>query len=456
MEDRFDKRFREMMGEAELNPVLLNGALERLQEFVRPFAVSLTEPEQQLHAKEYVDGLLSKLKRKSGESIAYLHDQDRQRIQRFIGQVPWDHKPLLTVLAKQVGETIGESDGVIVFDPSGFPKKGKKSVGVARQWCGRLGKVENSQVGIYMGYVGRQDHALVNFRLYLPKEWTGQRSRCREAGVPKGVHFQTRHEQALDMLDEQGSLLPHRWVTGDDEMGRSSRFRGKLRERGEHYLLAVPSNTLIRDLEAELPAYSGRGRRPEQPFRRVDRWCATLPKTAWTRIDVRDGEKGPLVIETVQRRVQARSGRRAGPEEILFVTRERLADGSYKHDYYLAFAESATSSAEFARVTKAEHRIEECIKRGKHDAGLADYQVLNWMGWHHHQTLSLVAAWFLSEETRRGKNADAGADESARCRHDRQPAGRTPALQQSACHPKSEHPLDEPHRTSSILSPSCA
>lgn len=247
MEDRFAKRFREMMGEAKLNPVVLNGALERLQEFVRPFAVSLMEPEQQLHAKEYVDGLLSKLKRKSGESIAYLHDQDRQRIQRFIGQVPWDHKPLLMVLAQQVGETIGESDGVIVFDPSGFAKKGKKSVGVARQWCGRLGKVENSQVGIYMGYVGRQDHALVNFRLYLPKEWTGDRSRCREAGVPKDVHFQTRHEQALDMLDEQGSLLPHRWVTGDDEMGRSSSFRGELREIGEQYLLAVPSNTLIRE-----------------------------------------------------------------------------------------------------------------------------------------------------------------------------------------------------------------
>jgi hypothetical protein len=314
MEDRFDRRFREMMGEAELNPVLLNGTLERLQEFVRPFAVSLTEPEQQLHAKEYVDGLLSKLKRKSGESIAYLHDQDRQRIQRFIGQVPWDHKPLLTVLAQQVGETIGESDGVIVFDPSGFAKKGKKSVGVARQWCGRLGKVENCQVGIYMGYVERQDHALVNFRLYLPKEWTGDRSRCREAGVPKDVHFQTRHEQTLDMLNEQGSLLPHRWVTGDDEMGRSSSFRGELRELGEHYLLAVPSNTLIRDLESELPAYGGRGCRPQQPFRRVDRWCATLPETAWTRIDVRDGEKGPLVIETVQRRVQARSGRQVGPE----------------------------------------------------------------------------------------------------------------------------------------------
>ena len=456
MEDRFDVRFREMMEEAELNMLLLHGTVARLHEFVRPFAAVLTEPEQRWHAQEYVGGLLSHLQRKTGESIAYLHDQDRQGIQRFIGQVPWNHQPLLLELAKQVGETIGEPDGVIVFDPSGFAKKGKKSVGVARQWCGRLGKVENCQVGIYMGYVGRQDHALVNFRLYLPREWTGDRSRCREAGVPRHVPFQTRHQQALDMLNEQGSLLPHRWVTGDDEMGRSSSFRGDLRELGEHYLLAVPSNTLVRDLEVELPASSGRGRPPRQPFRRVDRWCAALPETAWTLINVRDGEKGPLVIETVQCRVQARSGRHVGPEEILFVTRERQADGSDKHDYYLAFAESGTNSTEFARVAKAEHRIEQSIKRGKNDAGLADYQVLNWMGWHHHQTLSLVAAWFLSEETRRGKNTDPRTHESAHFRHDRQPAGRATTLQQSACHPTPEHPLDAPQRTSQVLSPSYA
>jgi SRSO17 transposase len=307
-----------------------------------------------------------------------------------------------------------------------------------------------------MGYVGRQDHALVNVRLYLTKEWSGNRTRRREAGVPRNVRFQTRHQQALDMLNEQGSLLPHQWVTGDDEMGRSSAFRGNLRERGEHYLLAVPSNTLIRDLEAEPPVYSGRGRRPERSFQRVDGWCAALAETAWTQIDVRDGEKGPLVIEAVQRRVQARAGRQVGPEEILFVTRELQSDRSYKHDYYLAFAASGTSSAEFARVTKAEHRIEECIKRGKSDAGLADYQVRNWIGWHHHQTLSLIAAWFLSEETRRGKNTDPRAHESTGRRHNRQPVGSTPGLQQSARDCAPPNALDGAHRASEVLSPSCA
>ena len=204
---------------------------------------------------------------------------------------------MLATLARQVGADLGEPDGVIVFDPSAFAKKGTKSVGVARQWCGRLGKVENCQVGVYMAYVSRKEHALVNTRLYLPKEWTKDRRRCKAAGVPKAVRFRTRHELALEMLEEHGAVLPHAWVAGDDEMGRPSDFRLELRGRGERYLLAVPSNTLVRDLDAPPPEYAGRGRHPQNPFVRVDRWCAALPESAWTTIEVRDGEKGPLVVE---------------------------------------------------------------------------------------------------------------------------------------------------------------
>ena len=116
-----------------------------------------------------------------------------------------------------------------MFDPSGFPKKGTKSVGVAKQWCGRLGKVENCQVGIYMGYVTRKEHALVNVRLYLNEEWAKDRARRKEAGVPKSIKFQTRHQLALEMLAECGEALPHTWIAGDDEMGRPSGFRQELR-----------------------------------------------------------------------------------------------------------------------------------------------------------------------------------------------------------------------------------
>ena len=214
--------------------------------------------------------------------------------------------------------------------------------------------------------------------------------------------------------------LPHAWVAGDDEMGRCSWFRGELRSRGERYLLAVPSNTSVRDLLAPDPPYSGHGRRPRPPFVRVDRWCAALPEAAWRTVEVRDGEKGPLVVQAAWGLVQARTeGRPSDVAEVLVVFRERQGDGTWKHDYLLSNAPLATPLAEYARVFKAEHRIEECLQRAKGDAGLADYEVRTWRGWHHHQALALVATWFLTTETRRGKKMDAGADGSAVAEADR-------------------------------------
>ncbi len=380
MERRYEARLEEMLEDAEVSPEMLEGMLKRLETFVEPFAEALDEPAQRRHALEYTTGLLSDLKHKTGEAIAYLHDQKRQGIQKFIGHVPWDHQPLFATLADQVGEQLGEPDAVLVFDPSGFPKKGVKSVGVARQWCGRLGKVDNCQVGVYMAYVSRKEHAIVNTRLYLPEEWAKDRGRREEAGVPETIQFQTRHGLALEMLEECRGRLPHAWIAGDDEMGRPSGFRQELRTKNERYLLAVPSNLLIRDIEVTPPEYSGRGRHPQVPFTRLDRWCRALPEVAWIGIDVRDGEKGPLVIEAVQRRIQARTETGGtGPEELLFVTRGRQADGTYKHDYYFSNADPGTSLKELARVAKAEHRVEECFERAKGEAGLADSQGLSFL-----------------------------------------------------------------------------
>ena len=198
-------------------------------------------------------------------------------------------------------------------------------------------------------------------------------------------------------------------------MGRSSRFRKDLRALDEQYLLAVPSNTGIRDLDSPPPAYGGRGRRPKQPFQRVDVWRDSLDKKAWTRVDVRDGEKGPLVLEIVKRRVVARTERRwhDPTEELLIVTRSPEGNGKVKYDYYLSNAPVDTPLDELARVIKAEHRIEDSLKRAKSEAGLSDYEVRTWAGWYHHQTLSLIATWFLILETRRGKKVYAGADGSA-------------------------------------------
>lgn len=442
MDRRFDTRLRDMLAQAQVSPELIDGLLSRLETFVHPFTASLREPEQQRHTVEYLTGLLSTLGHKTGEGIAYLQDQERQGLQKFIGQVPWDDRPLLRTLARQVGEDLGEADGVIVFDPSAFAKKGTQSVGVARQWCGRLGKVENCQVGISMVYASRKEHAIVNMRLYLPEDWTTDRRRCKAAGVPKMVLFRTRHELALEMLDEHGALLPHTWVAGDDEMGRPTGFRLELSGRGERYLLAVPSNTLVRDIEAPAPEYAGRGRHPKSPFVRVDRWCAALPEAAWTTIEVRDGEKGPLTVDVVKRRVQARTPTGGtGPEEVLSLTRERQADGTFKHDYYLSNADPEVPLKELARVAKAAHRIEECLKRAKGEAGLGDYQVRNWIGWHHHQTLALLAAWFLNRETRRGKNPDPRADVSATAAVDRGCDRGAPRRQPSVGAEPSQHAL---------------
>jgi SRSO17 transposase len=403
MERRFKVRYEELMADAEVKPEALEGTLERLREFVQPFAASLEYAAQRDHLEEYVAGLVSNVKRKNVESIAYLHEQDRQPLQKFIGQKPWRWEPMIGELARQIGAALGEADGVLVIDPSGVLKQGKASVGVARQWCGRAGKVDNCQVGVYLGYVSRKEHALVDTRLYLPKEWTNDKKRCKRAGIPKEIGFRTRHELALEMLCEHRAVLPHRWVTGDDEMGRNSHFREQLRTLNEQYLLAAPSNTLVRDLDAPAPSYGGSGQPPKVPFQRADKWTKTAKK--WTRIEVRPGEKGPLVVEAVKTRVQAKLGRRNGPEETLVVFRERQGDGTIKHDYCLSNAPLHTPLREFARALSAEHRIEECLRRAKGETGLAQYQVRTWNGWHHHQTLTLLATWFLTQEKRRGEKS---------------------------------------------------
>ncbi len=412
MERRFEVRKEELLSGCEVPERMFYGMLPRLRKFVEPFLGSLFRSEGREHAQTYVAGLLSNLKRKNAEAIAYRHDEQRVGVQTFVGQSPWDHRPIIKQLVRQVGRELGQGDAVIVFDPSGFAKKGTQSVGVARQWLGRLGKVDNGQVAVYMGYASRVEHALVDTRLYLPQEWTQDKKRCEEARIPKEQRrFRTRHQLSLEMLEEQGDMLPHAWVAGDSEMGRSTRFRRDLESRHERYLLAVPSNTTIRDLEAKPPKSAERGRRRKVPFRQVRKWVDQLADDAWTTLKVRDGDKEPLSVDIVSRRVEAKTeNRRVGPQETLVAIRYQEESGDIKHDYYLSNASAKTSLKEFARVAKEEHRIEESIKRAKSEAGLADYQVRNWLGWHHHQVLSLLAVWFLLLETLRGKKMDTGSD----------------------------------------------
>ena len=453
MERRFELRKAELLADCQVHPAVFDGMMDRLDRFAKPFAARLRRPEQREHAQTYLRGLLSDVERKNAETIAYRHDEDRQGLQTFLGTAPWDHQSLLEELACQVGVKLGEPNGVIVFDPSAFPKKGRHSATVARQWCGRLGKVENCQVGIFMGYVSRTEHALVDMRLYVPREWANDRRRREACGIPKEIRYRTRHELVLEMLKTKGRILPHAWIAGDDEMGRPAWFRRELDQLGERYLLAVPSNTTIRDQDVESPPYNGSGRRPKQPFRQLHAWCKSLPKDAWTRWEVRDAEKGPLVVEMVKRRVVAKIDRKAGDEETLVVIRTLEEDGALKHDYYLSNAPVATPHREFARVAKAEHRIEECLQRGKSEAGLADYQVRTWIGWHHHVTLSLMATWFLVLEAQRGKKMDAGDHRSANTQASCSAHASSQRLRYSSPHYQRMSTLAGPHRACPALSP---
>jgi SRSO17 transposase len=410
MEARYAFRKSQLLEECHVAPEIFEQVIPRLSSFMEPFVKTFEGRAAAQHAQTYVCGLLSDVEHKNIESIAYRFGQSRLPLQGFLGWDAWDDEPLRQELIVQVTTHVGQGDGVLVFDPSGFPKSGRESVGVARQWCGRLGKVDNCQVAIYLGYVSSKGHTLVDTRLYLPKEWTKDKARLDKAGVPNAVRgYRTRHQLALEMLAKNGARLPHRWIAGDDEMGRPAWFRRRLAALGERYLLAVPSNTAIRDLEVEPPAASGPGRRPTRPWQNVAAWSQSLGEEAWGRIDVRDGAKGPLVVEAVKRRVVSRTHRRQqGDEEMLVVLRYRDRDNQQviKVDYYLSNAVPATPLWEFARVAKAEHRIEECLQRSKSEAGLADYEVRHWTGWQHHQTLSLLATWFLVGETQRGKKMD--------------------------------------------------
>lgn len=407
MECSFETRKGELELECRLPVNLLSSVSSRLKSFMKPFLSSYRRHEQAAHATTFVQGLCSDLEHKNGESIAYLFGLNRKTIQHFIGESRWDDRPLRAELARQVASDLGESNGVIVLDPSAFPKSGKQSVGVARQWCGRLGKTENCQVAVYLGYTSSKGHALVDTELYLPRAWTGDRQRMKRAGVPADRRrYRNRQEICLELLDRHAEGLPHTWITADEEFGRPAGFRGELRERRERYLLAVPANTKVRERVPD-PQSDGTWRSPAAASLRVDQWAARDDKQ-WTRIKVRDAEKGPLIVEATKQPVQTGWKKYSTlADEVLVVIRYHDRDQRIvKTEYYLSNAGSQTSLAEFCRVAKAGLRIEECFRKAKSQGGLADYEVRNWIGWHHHQTLSLLASWFLTVETRRAEKKD--------------------------------------------------
>ena len=389
-----------LVNDAILTPETVTGCADRLTGFLQRYLPRFYRSEQRHNATLVIRGLLSGLERKTCEPIAIQAGLPRKPVQTFVGAGKWDDEDVMAELRAHVREALAEPEGVVVIDPSGFPKKGTESCGVSRQWCGRLGKVDNCQVGVFLAYAAAAGYAPLDRRLYLPEDWADDADRRAKCHVPPEVKFQGKWQIALDLLDRSLPGLPHGWITGDDEFGRASEFRAKLRLRQERYILDVPCTTTVRDLERRRPPRkkAGVGRKREVPFQRVDAWAQSQPDSRWTRLAVRGGEKGPLEVDAMTVRVRAKQDGRIGPEERLVVIRPV---GETRIDYALSNADPEVPLTELVGVQRQRHRIEEVFEAGNGEAGLDHYEVRSWVGWHHHMTLSLVALWFLCLERRR-------------------------------------------------------
>ena len=398
-----------LLNDANVTADTARGCADRLTGFLQRYLPHFYRVEQRDNATLVIRGLISGLERKTAEPIAIAARVPRKPVQFFVGSGKWDDEAVMTELRLHVREQLAEPDGVVVLDPSSFPKKGTHSCGVARQWCGRLGKVESCQVGVFLVYAAKAGYAPSDRQLYLPEDWAKDKARRKECHVPTKVEFREKWQIALDLLDRTLPELPHGWIAADDEFGRVSQFRAKLRPRGERYILDVPCNTLVRDLEKRRPPrkQAGVGRKREVPFQRADEWAKSQPPSRWERLTVRGGEKGPLEVDAMTVRVRAKQEGRMGSEERLVVMRNV---GASVIDYAISNADSEVPLVEVVRAQRQRHRIEEFFGAGKGEAGLGHYEVRSWVGWHHHMTLAMLAVWFLSSERRRVGGENPGRD----------------------------------------------
>jgi SRSO17 transposase len=403
-----------LLEDARLTRESVRGCRDRLERFLQRYLPRFYREEQRELAKVVIAGKLSGLERKTSEPIANQAGRQRKPVQHFVGAGLWDDEAVLSEMRLHVREELGDPQAVLVLDPSAFPKKGTESCGVARQWCGRLGKVDNCQVGVFLGYAASGGHVPVDRCLYLPKERVADRQHRKKTHVPKEVRFQEKWRIGLELLDKNRAELPHAWITADDEFGRVTEFRAQLRFRHEKYVLDVPSDTLVREIGGR-PGQKGRG-----VFERIEVWAARQPRWRWKTVTVRNGEKGPLRVRALKRRVQTKEeDGQIGPSETALVI--RTLDKQSVTYYALSNAQRKEKVETLAGVKGERHRVEEIFQEGNGEVGLDHYEVRSWVGWHHHMTLTFLALWFLTLEKRRLGKKNTGPDGGADSR-DFQPA----------------------------------
>ncbi len=361
-----------------------SGWARSLEEVKERLGVLFARIEPRRAVWAYLDGLLSGVERKTGWQLAErAGDPGPWRIQAVLGRGRWDADATRDLVRSYVVGHLGAEDGVLVVDETGFVKKGDHSVGVARQYSGTAGRIENCQIGVFLGYASRRGHALIDRRLYLPEEWTADAERCRQAQVPNDIAFATKPMIARKLIAAAlDAGVPCAWVLADAVYGSDKQLRMMLERRDKHYVLAVRSNERLMADDRELGHARGTAAELAQ----------ALPASSWTKLSAGLGAKGPRVYDWA--RIRLRRLQRPPREHWLLVRRNRKDPTDCA--YYVVFAPTETPLSDLARVAGQRWTIEECFQAGKGEVGLDHCEARSWHGWLRHVTLAMLALAFLT------------------------------------------------------------
>jgi SRSO17 transposase len=393
----------------DLTPPDVEGLLEDLWEFQSNFHDCFPRSETRAHFFDYMVGQLSPLERKSIEPMA-LHVQGGtiRGLQRFISDVPWDEEHMRWTYHQLVADAMGDPEGVLMVDETGFVKKGKESVGVARQYCGTLGKVENCQVGVFAGYASRHGYALVDQRLFLPEVWftdayAARRTRCN---VPAALTFQSKPQLAAAMVQAiaHEGLLPFKYVVADCLYGQSPDFLDAVDACvGVTTFVAIPADTRcwLQRPRTEDRTYTYKGNvrvkrvavASTTPPSSVAALAACLPASSWYRRTVSEGTKGPLVYEFARQRITL--CKEGLPERTVWLVLKRSIGLEPTYTYYLSNAPESTPLRTFVWLSGLRWAVEQCFEEGKTELGMDHYEGRKYSGWHHHMLTTMLAHFFL-------------------------------------------------------------
>lgn len=392
----------------------VRAAAKRVIQWHGRFACLFGRKEPQEHSLVYLKGLMSDQKRKSVEPIALQFARGPEgaaaarnevvALQGFLTCSPWEagdvFQEIQAVFVEELVPTTTQwSLGTVgVFDESGFEKAGKESVGVARQWCGRLGKTANCQVGVFLVGVTPGGVAGLDAQLFLPKAWAADRKRRKKAKVPQEITFQTKPQIAIQILRRvhAAGKVQFDWIVVDSLYGASGEFLDALEGMNQRYLAEVKKNALVWTVDpATLPGKAPGPKRREElgsyrypEVRSVEEVAAGLPAEAWRPLKLREGTNGPLVFEFAVLRVWAMRHDQPGP--LVWLVLRRSLDGKELW-YYVSNAEAQTPWETLAMVTGTRVRVEEYLEDGKTHLGMADYEARAWTSWHHHMALVALA-----------------------------------------------------------------